>query len=515
MMKSSSFSGLILALPRILAILLVLLGCSRQVAAKSNVLVHIPFQFHNASSFQHVQAEFGYSAMTSSPKSLAEFVYYVEAALCRPIHNANEGHPAHESWMKPPFILMAEPGSCSDVLKARNAQTIGASALLIADKNCLCSDRNCVAKYGNETTCTQDADAVLVDDGSGGDITIPTFLIFRDLAQDLKTHLKNNQTALVELQWGLPECHMETKVPHFHMYTTAYDPLVSLEFYVDLHTVVKAFQGKVAFAPRFSLIDGHRFHCNTEPDENAPCDHMCTNHGRYCTKHATELSGHAIVRETLNRLCIWKHYGNTTADKYWDYVIYHKQLCAADPHSFADPKCIGDALKVAGINHDIVESCVRDAGDLDVDGTNALLEDELHHMETSGVHSLPALTVNRKVLHWTTAHGLFETLCTEYWLSDVQTVPEVCTKCSSCPNAVGCLEKGKCVEFDNSERHPDTGYKRAEEKKGGHGWKFFWFLTFIGTVGGAYYYYDQNRDRFVNRRGGGMLNDYMQLHGEG
>jgi len=249
--------------------------------------------------------------------------------------------------------------------------------------------------------------------------------------------------------------------------------------------------------------------------------HQCTNHGRYCTLHAKDLSGNAIVHETLRRLCIWKHYGNSTADKYWAYTIYHKQLCS-EPHSFADPKCIADGFKEAGIHHDIVESCMKDAGDLDQDGTNTLLEEELTHQKRSSVVSLPALSVNRKVLHWTSAHSLYETLCTEYWLSGVKEVPEVCVKCASCPNAVGCIEKGHCVEFENDQRHPDTGYHRSKSEndkgqKKHRGRKFFWFVVIVGSIGGAYYYYDKHRDQFgtMRHRGnGGLMNDYMHLSGE-
>jgi len=521
MMRTYSKRGSNLTAARLLALLLAVIISPIPVesrATKSNVLVHIPFALHNATGFPHVQATtFGISTVPQEGRSIAEFVYFLPEGLCLPVSNFTAGHPAHGDKLAPPFILLANAGgACSDVLKARHAQHVGASALVLADPHCRCPDAACVARFPNDTCLGEDP--VIVNDGSGGDITIPTFLIFKNLAEDLKQQLRDqNQPCLVELQWGLEDENTmddADDVPDVRFWTTAYDPLVSLEFYEGVKAVHEALgDAVISFQPRFKIIDGHRFHC--EKDQGAACDHLCTNNGRYCSVHAENLSGHAILKETLQRLCIWKHYGeNGNAKKYWDYVIYHKQLCSDDPNQFGNEKCIQDGFKAAGIDKSIVDTCIQDSGSLDADNSNAVLDDALKQFQKSGVHALPALTVSEQVLYWTTPESLFESVCGEYWVSGAEKVPEVCTKCSSCPNVIGCLEKGKCVGFDNEQRHPDTGFQRTDDgkKKGGH-WKFFWFVALVGTVGGAYYYYDQNRHRFASRGGGGLMNDYMHLSG--
>lgn len=512
----------------------------------SNVLVHISFSLHNASGFSHAMAEFGVDASPArGAKSLAEYVYYVQTELCLPIHDITEGHPKRDdnhTWMTPPFLLMAEHddvGSCSAVTKARNAQAIGASALLLADSQCRCSDTACIERFANDSTtkeCIHEK-AILVDDGSGGDIAIPTFLLFRGLAHDLKEQLRDKgQPCLIELQWGLPDTDLSngnaSHLPSFQFWTTAYDPLVSLEFYTDLQAVATAFQHEVQFMPRFLLFDGARFHCNgTVPSDDSTCDHLCTNHGRYCTKHATELSGYAIVRETLNRLCIWALYGEQQhqPEKYWAYVVYHKQLCAS-PHKFADPACLADAMRTAQIDAKLVEQCHADAGDLEVDNVNAFLDNELDGGRHSSVHTLPALTVNHgKPLYWTTPQALFDTLCTEFWLSGVKTVPKVCTQCASCPNVIGCLQHSshQCVGFDNAQRHPDTGYQRSDKPRGAvrGAWKVFWWMLVLAVAGsGVAHYYgfwngsaigERCWDRVTGRRNGRapLMHDYSHLSG--
>jgi len=247
--------------------------------AKSKVLVHIPFEIHKPEGFAHVQAEFGFSTV-SSGRSVAEYTYYVEHALCEPLTNFTEGYPKHKNHLTPPFILMANQGGCSAVTKARHAQQVGAAALLIAHGKCLCSDTDCVDKFKqqNDTADCLTEEPALVDDGSGSDISIPTFLVYKDLTSELHNQMKQkDQPCLLEFQWGIQDGNMEGRLPRFHLWTTAYDPLVSLEFYVGIKTVAQGFKDKVEFAPRFSLIDGKRFKCDEQPDENAPCDHLVSS----------------------------------------------------------------------------------------------------------------------------------------------------------------------------------------------------------------------------------------------
>ena len=180
-----------------------------------------------------------------------------------------------------------------------------------------------------------------------------------------------------------------------------------------------------------------------------------------------------------------------------------------------------------------MEQCQADAGDLESDMVNALLEFELDRARRSSVHTLPALTVNDgKPLHWTTPQALFDTLCTEYWLSGVKTVPTVCTQCASCPNVIGCLQhpSHQCVGFDNAQRHPDTGYRRSKDnsrgRHGGGGWWWLWTMALVaGGCGVAYHFGFWNRDvgercwdRLTGRRHGRaplMMHDYSHLSGGG
>lgn len=131
-----------------------------------------------------------------------------------------------------------------------------------------------------------------------------------------------------------------------------------------------------------------------------------------------------------------------------------------------------------------------------------MLDDMLLKQERSGVVSLPAITVNQKVLDHASSYLLFETVCMHYWLSNSPSVPDVCETCGSCPNKIGCLEHGHCVPFSS---------KNQQKNKTNHGWRTFFFFLFALAIGGGVCFYYKQRDEFNYRVG---LNGYRQLRGE-
>lgn len=512
-----------------------LVVASNATYRSSRVAVHIPFSLHDPNGEEHVQAEFGF---TQSIGSISQYVFYTNSFLCDPLVNHTEGFPS--GGFKRTFIMMADRGSqeadpCSFVTKARHAQQAGAAALVIADTRCPCSDQACLNEQ--DTDECEASTPALVNDGSGADVSIPSFLLYKNTADKIKKELKSDQSVLMELAWGLQrdydssgsKAEDENSLAHvwYHLWTTAHDPVMDIDTYANMRTVAVALQEQAHFSPRFSLIQGSQFQCTEQKDTDGPCDHLCTNHGRYCAIHARELSGHAIVTETLRRLCIWKHYGEVVKDSddnwnydkvdpvvWWDYVIYHRENCYG-PHEYADEDCLAKAFKHAKVKKDLIDQCMADSGGLDDDNTNSLLENMITEQDRSGVVALPALQVHRQVLDHTSSYGLFESICRHFWTTNSASVPAMCETCGACPNVIGCLEKGKCVPFSKNEHeHKSSGSGSGDKKKskGGHGWTVFWLLSIAAMGGGGYYYYKQQEEQ--NGREGGILNHYMQLGSE-
>lgn len=550
----------------------------------SRVSVQIPFELHNPNGYEHVKASFGF---TKSRGSIYGDVYFIDGGhLCDPITLLNGTGPNHTAiapWtvyptpkdaLKPvetPFIIMARYSNvCSPVTQVRHGQAIGASAMLLGQEHCRCGDMTCITKFGNDG-CLQVNKSSLLNDGSAGDITIPSFLLYHHESWEVIDHIKNqNKNVLIELAWGLkPSVQAAADNVYLHepieysLVTTPYDPIVKHNLLYDMKLLSSVFTPEQAvFRPRYYILDGARYDCiHTENVNNTgPCDHLCTNHGRYCLPHASDLSGHAIVRETLRQFCIWNHYGSYDADMkdvtseekqhheiYWDYVIYHRAHCS-HPDEFANTDCIYDSYIYAEIPTDshtktapIIDECMLNSGNIEDDVVNSVLEFHMKKQQEHGIVTVPSMLVNDYILQETNIDTLFYSICEYYQttpLHDDTLYPVICDTCSYCPYLAGCLEHKKCMTYPNHNeyQHEEQEQEKEEEEKmkknkngrkhKGHSW--FWsFFLFITVCGGGflYAYYKQNNDSlpFLQNTGRlfgsttnqqdrtGLLNNYFQL----
>ena len=112
----------------------------------SKILVHIPFHIHDPDGFDHIKADFGFGSILNDFQSISSYVYYIEEVLCYPVTNHSIGFPTIDpgkSWEAPFILLINGGGTCSHVTKVRNAQMIGAAAVLLAQPKCSCSNTNC------------------------------------------------------------------------------------------------------------------------------------------------------------------------------------------------------------------------------------------------------------------------------------------------------------------------------------------------------------------------------------
>ena len=505
----------------------------------TKILIHIPFQIHDPDGFDHVPADFGFGSILNDFQSISSYVYYIDEVLCYPSTDHSAGYPMlpnGTSWKAPFILLINGGGACSHVTKVRNAQMVGAAAVVLAQPLCSCSNTNCTEVYhfdvDPEKHCMKDDEVTtaLINDGSADDITIPSFYLMKLTSEKLKDILRTGQPVLMELQWGITETFMED--PHdavpIYFWTSAYDPHVRVETYNDLRTITNAFSDSLSFEPQYSLLDGSRWNCVGAAPDDSPCDHLCTNNGRYCTNHATDLTGQAIIKETLRRYCIFDHSkekgGNNKHDMYWDYVIFHKKECSKYPNTFADDKCIKDAMKHAGIDMSSIDSCMNTSGGLEEDMENAKLGPALAAQHQMGITTIPSLVFNHHILHRSSAYLLFDVICNEYWMSNVRDVPEICIKCSSCPNTVGCVENhGKCTAFDNHERYilpPNENHHSHPEpspnKKKSYFWSRLGWMVLLGCAfGGAYYYYETHIKDARRSNSRPLMNDYLHLNVDG
>jgi hypothetical protein len=533
----------------------------------SQVFLHLPVELYNASGVPHVlRTEFGrVSTSTNTPQSLSAHVYYVAKTLCSPLTNWTEGFPTTTAATnrEPPYMLLVEGGGCTAVTKTRHAQQAGAAAVLIGEQHCACGDDTCQHNFSNDTYCSEYQ--IMVDDGSGGDVSIPAVLLYRPTYEIMKERLQNqNQPIIMELQWnlepmGIDDDDNERYKPTVHFWTTTYDPYVSYDTYRQVARTVQALADYIQFEPRYRIWNGTKIGCRNSTNATADCPgELCTNGNRYCAFHQQQPNtGHNnkttvvppfhIVEETVHRYCIFQTFplpkkggggggGDNDHAMYWQYVLYHKQYCHQD-ETFANPQCRTDALQYAGISghHETtaLQHCLDQAGPTIEDGPNTILDEMLDHVARAGLLPLPTLSINHRPVLNVHARDILEAVCDSYWYSQSPNIPPVCESCGGCPNTLGCLEHPDqiCVQFNNQQRQIDTDEtvtptpndKASSSHHRGGFWTTFWWLSILSILAVlGYYGYDRYgrhiimliRQQQQQQRHSHQLlqlNDYLQL----
>jgi len=419
----------------------------RTASASSRLQVHIPQSLFVNGGYDHREALFG---IPQYGGSISQNVYYPgeeHGTACGEI-DIRGGHPirpmddAGDMLPYPsPYILMVDRGMCTFVTKVRNAQRSGAAAVIIADNSCLCSSGNdCTSDPGVDC---EPREPIMADDGSGSDISIPSFLMFKQDADKLKAELLANHMVQIEMAWSLPAPDNRVEYELWTMPTE----LVSREFQRTFKSAAVALGKHAYFTPHMYVYDGVRSNCQG-PDGENQCYNLCTNSGRYCATDPDNdldkgISGADVVVESLRRLCIWKKYGEDDGIgmKWWDYINEFMFRCDT-PDFFSDENCVSDAFDHAGIDKSIIEKCMSDSGGLSGDVPNSIIDEELMNKENRGVVILPQAYVNNAAIRGALEFGtMFRAVCAGFVTGSE---PDVCKNCVSCSEQLECTFEGHC-----------------------------------------------------------------------
>lgn len=469
----------------------------------SKLSIHIPHSLYKENGYDHREALFGIPPYGGS---IAQNLYYADSDLCGDTVDTRKGYPEREKdengemmpWPSP-FILMVDRGGCSFVRKVRNAQRSGAAGVIIADTTCLCSDQDCL-KVNEKATC-ETAEPIMADDGSGADISVPAFLMFKHDADKVKDEVMQNNIVQLEMAWALPSPDDRVE---YDLWTVPTENL-SKDFLTNFKGLASALGDRAYFTPHMFIYDGVKSGCMGKDGTNQ-CYSLCTNNGRYCATDPDDnldegVSGADVVEESLRRICIWKHYGETDGIglEWWDYVTEFFERCQNADY-FANPDCHNDVMNIAKIDKQVVEQCMKDSGGLTNDATNAFLEAELDAQKRRGVVVLPTAFVNTAAIRGAlSSNTVFSAICAGY-LDGTQ--PETCQSCESCPDKLGCVKMGFC-----------GGNVNASVRKRGVSFRTFMLslLAISGMIGGVGFYYHRRSQMDMREQVRGILAEYMPL----
>lgn len=482
----------------------------------SRLQVQIPKNLFRTQGYDHREALFG---VPSYGGSIAQNVYYADSDLCDPNVDVHKGYPtrpldengAMEPW-KSPFILMIDRGTCTFVQKVRNAQRAGAAAVIVADNVCMCDAENdpdigCKSNAG--FSCEYRV-PIMSDDGSGSDITIPSFLMFKQDADSIKDEVKNNNVVQVEMAWATPAPDDRVE---YDLWTVPTD-FLSVEFLQSFKKASVALGEHAYFTPHQYVYDGILANCQGANGENM-CRTLCTNSGRYCATDPDNnldegISGADVVTEALRRICIWKHFGadDGIGETWWNYVEQFLERCNT-PDYFMNKDCINDVYAHAGIEGKVVEQCMKDSGGLEGDVPNSFLDAEIKAKGEIGVVVVPSLYINNSVMRGKLkSSNVFKAVCSGFLQG---TEPDICKTCTACSDndVVDCTSTGYCIA---SEINPSNKKSSGGVSTGQFVFSMFAITAAFGSVGYWQYKKSQRQMRDQVR---GILAEYMPLDEDG
>lgn len=325
-------------------------------------------QFQNG-LVEHSSALFG---VPPPGRSMVGEVLYAPASDidgCQPLNTSflagYEGHVV--------FIIV-DRGSCTFVEKVRHVQEIGGHAAIIADN------------------VDEDFLPFMADDGTGGDVNIPSVLISHQDGLRIKEALATEQVQF-KMTWNIPNPDGRVE---WMMWTTPVDE-ASVAFKNTFGTVVSSLGASAQFTPHYIVLDGEYNGCTTVYD----CGNQCTNNGRYCNydpddDEAVGLSGADVVQESLRQICFFKTVNESGADPelWWEYTRKFEKKCNSP--DFFNEDCSYSIVAELGVSVDDVQKCISDSGGygMDTDADNTLLQAEIDAERAYGIRWWPMLFIN-------------------------------------------------------------------------------------------------------------------------
>lgn len=255
-------------------------------------------------------------------------------------------------------ILLVDRGECLFVVKVRNAQDAGAQAVLIVDN------------------VSEDVDTlIMTDNGSSGNLSIPSFLITKKDGEAIKRYLKDPTTRdhiVLQLRFDLVQ---SPSLVNMVLWMSASNMNI-LSFLHDFDAFADQFtKEELSFSPHYSTITC--WHCATDNFSKDVAD--CLSGGRYCALDpdgAGPLTGRDVLMEDLRQICIFQEAKKQDTYSLWfDYMSEHYTSC-----SDLSESCSIKTMRKVGIIETIISSCVQQSymgSKPEIDDNRLLAEEQM------------------------------------------------------------------------------------------------------------------------------------------
>lgn len=315
---------------------------------------------------------------------------------CLPLSpiNFNKDDPDHNSSP----ILLVDRGECAFVIKVKHAEDIGARLVLIVN---------------NKDT---DIDSIIMtDNGLGGNLKIPAFLISKEDGQAIREYLENPEYQYhvnIAVQFDM---NKGTNIVKTWIYSSPTNNKAR-ELIADLSSYLGQFStDNLDFAHHFVL-----WYCPDCASKGYRVDNKdCISGGRYCfldpNEKSDEVNGRNVMLEDLRLMCL---FNQTTKKDYKDYLEYHQKYNEMCKESrFLTESCSKDVIEALGVTYKKIQNCVENS----FEGNNSAIDDN-HAMRAEREHIFenfmpfePAFVINDQLYRGDLeAEVIFQAICSGY-----------------------------------------------------------------------------------------------------
>jgi len=259
---------------------------------------------------------------------------------------------------------------------------------------------------------------IMVDDGTGSGIKIPSMLIskkdgrkildqfeeWKEAEEDLDEDERGHK-ACVQLIGSFDLPHPDNRVEYDLWYSSEDEQ--AMDFLADFEEYHYRYKEHVYFTPRI-----FSFECKGWEEETLEKD--CFSKGKYCAHSARArgaLSGRDILTENLRQKCLHNKLQKNKKEKYWwAYIQYVHELC---PDGITS-SCSRKGMEEIEVKFEDIESCVGDSfsGGSRSSSENTILAKEAKEWKNNGPSFHPAVVINNEAYRgFLSADNVFEAIC--------------------------------------------------------------------------------------------------------
>lgn len=274
------------------------------------------------------------------------------------------------------FFVLIDRGECAFVLKVRHAQDRGARAVIIVN--------NELGEVSN---------IIMRDNGLGGNLYIPAFLIKKTDGEEIKKVLEKTDVSLV-LNF---EMTSTSEMIYLSLFFSSGNER-SQEFMKDFADIGKYLtKANTDFTPKYVVIQ-----CLTcEFDNFSKSEIDCLGGGRYCAPDPDgpgPITGKNIVQEDLRQLCMFDQIkDDSKVLSYKNYFKFQERFAKECGLTDYTKKCSEKIIKSLGFDMGLLEKCYQESfeGGKETDiAVNKRLGAEIDFWLSNGLNFYPAVIVN-------------------------------------------------------------------------------------------------------------------------